>query len=117
MMRIVRAGLLISTLLLFISACAQNPPAPSAVTVSLKEWMIAPTEMTVAAGKVTFTITNAGAIDHNFAIEGADKKVELITPSDTKTLEITLEPGSYNILCDLAGHQEAGMTGKLTVEP
>lgn len=115
-MRIIRAALLASIFLLFVVACGQKTPAPSAVTVSLNEWAIAPAEMTVSAGKVTFTVTNAGMIDHDFAIDGAGK-IDLITPADTKTLEITLEPGSYNILCDLAGHKEAGMVGKLTVIP
>lgn len=115
-MRIIRAALLASMFMLLVAACGQPPPAPSAVTVSIKEWAIEPVEMTVAAGKVTFTVTNAGTIDHDFAIEGVNK-IELITPTDTKTMEVTLEPGSYNILCDLAGHQEAGMVGKLTVVP
>jgi uncharacterized cupredoxin-like copper-binding protein len=115
-MRIVRAVLVISTLIFFAAACGQKTPAPSAVTVSIKEWAIEPAEMRVAAGKVTFTVTNAGTIDHDFAIEGAGK-IDLITPGDIKTLEITLAPGNYNILCDLAGHKEAGMVGKLTVAP
>lgn len=115
-MRIIRAALLASIFMIFVAACGQKTPAPSAVTVSIKEWAVEPAEMTVAAGKVTFTVTNAGTIDHDFAIEGAGK-IDLITPTDTKTLAITLEPGTYDILCDLAGHQEAGMTGKLTVVP
>ncbi|MEK7327501.1 MAG: cupredoxin domain-containing protein [Chloroflexota bacterium] len=115
-MRIVRAALLASTLMLFVAACGPKAPAPSAVTVSIKEWAIEPAAMRVAAGKVTFTVANAGTIDHDFAIEGAGK-IDLITPGDTKTLEITLEPGTYDLLCDLAGHKEAGMVGKLTVAP
>jgi len=113
-MRIIRTIFLTSVFVLILTACGAKTPPPSAVNVSVKEWMIEPMDMTVAAGNVTFTVTNDGTLDHDFAIENAGK-IDLITPGDTKTLEVTLEPGTYNILCDLAGHKEAGMTGTLTV--
>ena len=113
-MRIIRLTLFTSILMLFLAACGPATPPPSSIDVSLSEWSIEPLDMVVAAGNVTFNVTNAGAIDHDFAIE--DKgKIELVTPGDTKVLVLNLEPGTYNILCDLSGHKEAGMTGTLTV--
>jgi len=111
-MRTTRLTILFGILILVLSACGSTPP--SDVTVSLSEWAIEPMDLTVAAGIVTFNITNTGTIDHDFAIEGVTK-IELITPGDTKALEVMLEPGTYNLLCDLSGHKEAGMTGTLTV--
>ena len=107
----------ILAILFFVSVTAcQSAPAPSQMNVSLKEWGIEPKAMTVKAGTVTFTIKNAGSLEHNFIIQG-NSKIESIFAAQTKTLEATLTPGTYIVECDLSGHKEAGMTATLTVVP
>lgn len=62
----------------------------------------------VSAGAQTFEVTNAGGAAHGFAIAGpVEKRVEgKIAAGKTKTLEATLEPGTYTAYCPLDGHSE-----------
>lgn len=86
-----------------------------AVQVTLREWGVELSATSVKAGRVTFQVKNAGNLEHDFAIEGAKEKIPLLLPGETKELEVELKPGSYSVVCALAGHKEAGMQTKLTV--
>ena len=110
---IIRRAILVILFFASVTACQ---PAPSQMTVTLKEWGIEPKAMTVKAGKVTFTVKNAGTLEHNFIIQGGDK-VDSIFAAQTKTFEVTLAPGTYVVDCNLSGHKEAGMTATLNVVP
>ena len=106
--------------LAFFAACggasgAGSGSAGGPVAVSLSEWKIESKPATVKAGKVTFAITNTGNLEHNFVITGAGKSPNLLAKDATK-LELELKAGSYEVHCDLPGHKEAGMTGRLEVQ-
>lgn len=76
------------------------------------------TELDAKAGEVTIDFTNPSAIPHNVVIEEGGKELagfEPITESE-ETLEADLEPGTYEFICSVPGHAEAGMKGTLTVE-
>lgn len=86
-----------------------------AVTVTEQEWAIQlPTE--ISSGTVTFTVKNDGAVEHNFVIQEAEQRLDGIQPGQTKTLQVTLRPGTYTIVCDIPGHSEAGMKTTVTVK-
>lgn len=75
-------------------------------------------EISAKAGKVTIDIDNPSDIPHNVAIEGDGEQLAV---SDTVTkakanATATLEAGTYTFYCAVAGHRQAGMEGKLTVE-
>ncbi|HEV8338706.1 MAG TPA: cupredoxin domain-containing protein [bacterium] len=120
------SALLLGTALL-VAACgggggpqggATPPPAgASTVSVTESEFKFDPKAMTAKAGQVTFQIKNGGSVEHNFIVEGSSIKVEGIQPGQTKDVSTTLKAGSYKVLCTIPGHQEAGMTGTLTVTP
>ena len=76
-----------------------------------------PTELTAPAGEVTVTLDNPAPVAHDIAIEGngVDEKSELVT-DDTTTVTAELQPGEYTYYCTVPGHEDAGMTGTLTVE-
>jgi plastocyanin len=71
------------------------------------------------AGKVTVAFTNDSPLQHNFTLqEGTNGKVLGATPTfqgGTKTLTLTLKPGTYTFYCSVPGHRMAGMQGTLTV--
>ena len=76
-----------------------------------------PTELAAPAGEVTVTLDNPSPVAHDIEIEGngVEEKSELVTDG-TATVTADLEPGEYTYYCTVPGHEEAGMTGTLTVE-
>ena len=107
--------ILVAGVTLILLACGGSK-APSEVEIVLKEWAIEPQEITVQAGQVTFTLQNAGNLEHDFKIEEMEGKSELILPQGSGTWEVSLSPGSYSVICSVPGHKEAGMVGTLIVE-
>ena len=98
-------------------ATEEPKPAGAAVEVHLSEYAIAMPK-TLPAGPTTFQIHNDGVKTHSFKIEGPgidqllDKPVK---PTETGTLQVTLQPGEYKIYCPIGNHSAKGMTLPLTV--
>lgn len=68
-----------------------------------------------AEGPITLRVRNEGAIPHNLSVVGVDKTQELGS-GDSEELSLgELDPGTYEFLCDIPGHAEAGMVGSLVV--
>ena len=72
--------------------------------------------LTVSAG-ATIEITNTGAAQHNFTADQLGIKVDL-PPGGSGTAQIPADaqPGTYDFICSIPGHAEAGMTGTLTIQ-
>jgi plastocyanin len=70
------------------------------------------------AGTISFVIRNEGSTPHDFAIrgEGVDEKTPMIQPGEEAALTVCLEPGSYDYICTVMGHEQLGMRGTLEVE-
>ena len=126
MVRFGRPALIAATLAVgaVVAACAGGgpasfaPPPSGVVMVEAKEYQFTPSTISVAAGKVTFYIRNAGTVEHEFEIFKGDQvvdEVEGLVPGLAKNLAITLEPGTYTFMCKLSGHDQLGMKGTLTV--
>jgi uncharacterized cupredoxin-like copper-binding protein len=117
------------------TGAASTPAALGhAVKASLTEMKITNSVPAVAAGKVTFTVTNNGAVKHEYVVlrtsrQAADLPVSGGRASEaghvgeigdlpvgaTKTLTLNLKPGHYSIICNLPGHYAGGMHTDLTV--
>lgn len=120
------------------TAPPQTTAAPVAaasprVGVSLAEYTVTPAPTTAKAGKVTFTVRNAGKIGHEFVVlrtakpaadllkgSEADEtgnvgEIGGIAPGQTKQLSLALKPGHYALICNLPGHYAAGQHADLTV--
>jgi len=67
----------------------------------------------VEAGNVTVVYDNEGTVAHTLLIDGVDDFKLSVGREDRGTVE--LEPGTYELYCDVAGHQAAGMEAELTV--
>src|SRR5438445_6512032 len=87
-----RAGTVVALGVLGVVVGAASRPhldVAAQVSVKLSEWNVALSQASIAAGAVTFVITNAGSIQHGFEVEGAgiEKDMETIQPgaSDTRT--------------------------------
>jgi len=44
-------------------------------------------------------------------------ETEDLQPNASKTFEVTLDPGTYMLICNVAGHYASGMATPFTVEP
>jgi len=75
-----------------------------------------PKEATAAAGPVSITLKNVGAIQHNLVVveDPSFKKLD-VAPGQSATGTLNAKPGTYTLYCDIAGHRPAGMEAKLTV--
>ena len=101
---------------------AEEAAAGGEVEVSLSEFTIdMPTDL--PAGPTTFAISNDGEFPHSFEIESEDLSVEEglgenLAPGDSATLEVDLEPGTYEVYCPVGegSHRQQGMELELTVE-
>jgi len=108
----------------------------TSIPVTLTEYKIKPAATSAPAGHVTFDVTNAGQMKHQFTIirtnksaatvlskqnpdddiPGARGEIASITPGASKTLVIkNLKAGHYAIVCALPGHYQAGMYTDFTV--
>ncbi len=144
---------LIPAISLLVAACSSagaSPAAPSAepsasaspaaaqtrIEVTLTdELKIQPAAMTVPAEvPVTFVVTNAGALDHEFvlgdeAVQAAHQEKMMaggmrhdepnaiaVKPGETRELTFTFEePGEMLAGCQFPGHYAGGMKASITV--
>jgi uncharacterized cupredoxin-like copper-binding protein len=95
-------------------------PTVSTVTLSLKEYSIAPATLTIRAGTpVQFAARNDGTIDHALVISGnglsLTTKDLAFGPGTTETILATLPEGTYTFSCPVDGHAAQGMRGTITV--
>jgi uncharacterized cupredoxin-like copper-binding protein len=141
-----RWGLLAIPVVAFaVSACttgqASPSPAPTAspaasaaagtVDVKLQEWAVVPASTSVAAGEVTFHVTNTGPADvHEFVVLKTDldpgalpsdatgkvteggtgmeviDEIEDIAVGQSQDLTVTLAAGKYVLLCNIYDETE-----------
>jgi manganese oxidase len=97
-------------------APVSEAPAPAATisALTLTEWGIEG-DLVVPPGPVSFEVHNAGLIVHNVEIAGVGVSRD-ISSGRTVTWDAgTLAEGTYEIVCNIPGHKEAGMRATLTV--
>ena len=112
---------------LLVAACAPQP-APRAAgaaggaqaadefRIVATEWKYEMPSAPLPVGRpVTIVLENKGQVEHDFQIEGLGVHIHA-KPGETAKQTITPQKaGSYEYLCTLPGHKEAGMKGTLVV--
>jgi uncharacterized cupredoxin-like copper-binding protein len=111
---------------------------PKTVTVGEGDMFLTPSANTVAAGQVSFTVSNTGPSPHEFVIVKGDPtgttgeeagrvseaghvggpegpEIGNINSGHSKSLTVNLPPGTYTIMCNLPGHYLAGMHSTIVV--
>lgn len=131
------SGILIVGLLV-LSGCGGDD-ASTDISVELSDFEFTPDDWTVPAGEeITIDITNDGSVDHEWVIlqDGVtiaseedlpETEEELLSDfvyweeevgaGETATFTFTAPAaGTYQIICAIETHFDAGMEGELTVE-
>ena len=78
-----------------------------------------PKQLTAKAGDVTIVYKNPSPVPHNVAILGADGKptgteMKIFANGQGET-SAKLTAGTYKFICEVPGHEQAGMVGQLKV--
>jgi plastocyanin len=73
---------------------------------------------TAQAGEVTLSMPNESSVPHAIAVRGGgvDEHGETVQQGGTSEVTAELQAGEYEYYCPVGGHEQAGMTGTLTVE-
>jgi plastocyanin len=110
------AGLLGATLM----ACGGSDDDASGCTPGPKLTVGAEDDLTFDAetyesdaGCIEVTYKNNGSVAHTLLVKGKSGFKLSIGNTDTGTVELTA--GTYELFCDIAGHEAAGMTADLSV--
>jgi uncharacterized cupredoxin-like copper-binding protein len=94
---------------------AAKPQLLARVNVAASEFKFVLSAKSAKRGVVVFKVTNAGAVQHDFWING--RKTPLLSHGKSNTLRVTfLRKGSYPYKCTVAGHAAAGMKGVFTIK-
>jgi mono/diheme cytochrome c family protein len=67
------------------------------------------------AGKVTIESQNDSSVPHNIALKGGPEG-EIVQGGKTSTITADLKSGRQTFYCSVPGHEQAGMTGTLTIK-
>lgn len=99
-------------------AAEESSGGGETIQISETEFAIDPSDVSAAAGDVSFEVTNDGSIPHDLEVEGngVEEVTPTIDPGGTETLTASLEAGTYELYCTIGDHADQGMTGELTVE-
>ncbi len=85
------------------------------IDVGLSEFAI-DGNFTAPAGNVVLVVSNNGTMEHNVVMRGSSMRTANLSVGDTESLDLgPLSPGIYELFCDIAGHESAGMVVELTV--
>ncbi len=128
--------------MLAFASCGSEEPSKSGegtqVAITLDDYSIEPSPPTVSAGAITFKVDNVGATEHEMVVIRTDVdaadipvenheaneeapgmtpigEVEDVQPGASTDLKLTLEPGRYLLLCNIAKHFERGMVTEFQV--
>ncbi len=122
--RTLRAVVLLGLAGALLAACSSSqtsssaPAKPGEIVVTATDLKFDPTTITVTAGQpVTIRLVNKGALEHDLSIEGLGQNAAVKAAAGANaTLQFTPDKkGTFDFVCTVPGHKEAGMVGKLVV--
>lgn len=88
---------------------------PQTIAVDLAEFSFSPNPIQ-ANTQDRLDVTNGGSAEHNLIVRGTSTGTSDLGPGANEMVDLSsLSPGTYDIFCDIPGHEGAGMVGSLVV--
>jgi Cu+-exporting ATPase len=89
------------------------------IDVTAGHLRFAPSELRIPAGRfVILRFTNNDVVFHDWSVEGLANIDANARPGQTQRIRFRIDsPGDWAVICTVAGHADAGMTGRLVVGP
>jgi uncharacterized cupredoxin-like copper-binding protein len=117
------------------SASAATQVSGGHTTVSMSDFRFRPKALRASAGKLRVTAKNTGKAPHEFVIIKTEKAPDALptksnrqaseagaigeigeqAPGKSASHTFSLKPGAYVYICNVPGHYQSGMHGRLTV--
>ena len=95
-------------------ASSVSGAALTVLDVELGSLVLIPDHLVATPGHIQLRVTNVDAQLHNLSIAG--QKTRDLANGESQVLDLgVLGAGSYEMLCEIAGHAAGGMTGTLTI--
>lgn len=96
---------------------APAPMGDNVVAFTTKDFAIEADKTSVKAGMVIFYLKNAGPSPHNIQIRGGggNKATKTINTNESDQITVDVQSGMYDIICNVAGHEQLGMKIQLMV--
>lgn len=96
------------------SSVGTQPGPDDPLTVIAEDIDFPHDEYRVEAGEVDVVYENEGRIVHTLVIDGVDGfKLAVNSKGDVDEGSVEVEPGEYDLYCDIPGHRRAGMEATL----
>jgi plastocyanin len=94
--------------------------AAEGIEVVAGEYFFDPDGVVVDAGpgELAITLDNQGSLAHNLRVfDGATEVggTPTFQGGESRSAQVSLDPGAYRIVCMVADHEELGMVGELEV--
>jgi uncharacterized cupredoxin-like copper-binding protein len=86
----------------------------ASVTLLVMDIYFDPADFSIATGATLVLDASGAAAPHNFEVAALGIDVD-IAPGEVKEIVIEGAPGTYDYICNVPGHKEAGMVGKMTI--
>lgn len=91
-----------------------SPIRPGDLGIVAQHVKFAPEALGAEAGRIGLTVGNLDLFWHTFTIKALDVNVNVPVQAERR-ITFTAEPGTYEFVCAIPGHAQAGMKGTLTV--
>ncbi|WP_152393517.1 cupredoxin domain-containing protein [Paenibacillus guangzhouensis] len=91
--------------------------ADQELRVTASEFTFVPNNIQVRANQpIRLTLHNSGQMEHDFEVVGTDIHIHAAAGKQISNIVQFTEPGTYEVICTLPGHQEPGMTATIQVD-
>lgn len=83
----------------------------------MTEFAFDPDPIVLSGDEKALTVVNDGAVPHDLVVPELGKGTPDLPAGGELTIDLSDAPrGTYEVICDIPGHREAGMESELVIE-